>query len=176
MARKNRTFNQWILWLVLLFSAVLMVFMFVTPKTGFAKVSAEPMPEQSAASLSFLERQMTPPPIDQLTRLDVVAGYLIISGKLPDYYIIKGAAQEKGWDAVKGNLCEILPGRAIGGDRFGNWEAQLPNRPDRTWYEADINYDCGRRGPERLVYSNDGLMYVTTDHYKSFRQLRGMSE
>lgn len=174
MARKNRTFNQLLLGLVAVCTLVLLIFMFISPKSGFAntanesdtifleRLSPEPELRQPAASL---------PTIDQLTEQNVVVNYLITYKKLPDYYIKKGKARKYGWDAFAGNLCEALPGRAIGGDRFGNWEAKLPNEPGRVWYEADINYNCGRRGADRLVYSNDGLIYVTNDHYKNFRRL-----
>lgn len=63
-----------------------------------------------------------------------------------------------------------MPGKAIGGDRFGNQEKGLPDAPSRQWFEADINYNCGHRGSDRLLYSSDGLIYVTTDHYRSFQQ------
>ena len=37
--------------------------------------------------------------------------------------------------------------------------------------ECDIDYDGGYRGPKRLIYSNDGLVFYTEDHYKTFEQL-----
>jgi hypothetical protein len=114
--------------------------------------------------------------IDGLTRQQTVVDYLVAHRSLPDYYIKKQDARSRGWDARSGNLCDVLPGRAIGGDRFSNREGQLPNKPGRVWYEADINYRCGHRGADRIVYSGDGLIYVTTDHYKTFRRLRGNHE
>ena len=68
----------------------------------------------------------------------------------------------------RSNLCAVLPGKAIGGDRFSNREGQLPSAGGRVWREADINYQCGRRGADRLLYSSDGLIFVTRDHYKNF--------
>ena len=62
-------------------------------------------------------------------------------------------------------------GMSIGGSPFGNYEGSLPEKDGREWYECDINYDGGFRGAERLVYSNDGLIYYTDDHYKTFEQL-----
>lgn len=106
--------------------------------------------------------------IDKLTSEDVVVPYVKQHKELPDYYITKGAARGQGWNAGKGNLCNVLPGRAIGGDIFTNREGQLPKKSGRTWYEADLNYNCGHRNADRLLFSNDGLLFVTHDHYKTF--------
>lgn len=108
--------------------------------------------------------------IDELTAESVVVDYLKKNGVLPDYYITKGEARSKGWIASKGNLCDVLPGRAIGGDVFSNREKKLPNKNNRKWYEADLNYNCGRRNADRVVFSNDGLIYVTEDHYNTFEE------
>ena len=110
--------------------------------------------------------------IDTLTEEKKVTDYLKENGKLPDYYITKKEAQRDGWVAKEGNLCEVLPGRAIGGDIFTNREKTLPVKNGRIWYEADINYDCGRRNAQRIVYSNDGLIFVTHDHYKNFEEVK----
>lgn len=108
--------------------------------------------------------------IDVLTQEAVVISYVKKQGRLPDYYITKKDAREKGWSAGDGNLCDILPGKAIGGDVFTNREGSLPQKTGRIWYEADLNYNCGRRNAHRLLFSNDGLLYVTHDHYKTFIQ------
>ena len=110
--------------------------------------------------------------IDALTEEKKVTDYLKENGKLPDYYITKKEAQREGWVAKEGNLCDVLPGRAIGGDIFTNREKTLPVKKGRIWYEADINYDCGRRNARRVVYSNDGLIFVTHDHYKNFEEIK----
>jgi hypothetical protein len=89
------------------------------------------------------------------------------SGRLPERYIAKRAAEQLGW-RPGADLCASAPGRVIGGDRFGNRERRLPERPGRRWYEADLDFACGRRGAARLVWSSDGLMFVTVDHYDSF--------
>ncbi len=78
-----------------------------------------------------------------------------------------------GWKSEKGNLADVLPGKSIGGDIYANKPnvktgAQLPDAIGRVWYEADINYTSGYRGNDRLLYSNDGLFYKTSDHYESF--------
>ena len=66
---------------------------------------------------------------------------------------------------------KVLPGRAIGGDPFMNREKQLPEEAERQWFEADVNYQCGHRGSDRLLYSNDGLIYLTTDHYRTMQRV-----
>lgn len=89
-------------------------------------------------------------------------------GKLPDHYISKDIAKQQGWKPQKGNLSTIAPGKAIGGDRYFNSDGHLPSAPGRIWYEADINYAAGYRSAERILYSNDGLIFVTYDHYESY--------
>ena len=102
-----------------------------------------------------------------------VALYLDTYGELPYNYITKEEARELGWVASEGNLWEVTDEYLIGGDRFGNREGLLPEESGRQYYEADVNYEGGYRGPERLVYSNDGLIYYTDDHYDSFTLLYG---
>lgn len=107
------------------------------------------------------------------TSKEEVALYLNTYGRLPKNFISKKEAQELGWEANKGNLWEVTDKKSIGGDRFGNRERKLPIKEGRTYYECDINYEGGYRGGERLVYSNDGLIYYTGDHYNSFSLLYG---
>lgn len=102
---------------------------------------------------------------------DEVALYLHTYGHLPENYITKKEAQKLGWDSKKGNLEEVAPGKSIGGSHFGNYEGQLPEQDGREYYECDLEYDGGYRGAERLIYSNDGLIYYTGDHYKTFEKL-----
>lgn len=109
--------------------------------------------------------------ISMLTQQQRVADYLHQHQRLPEYYLRKGDARRQGWDPAKGNLCDVLPGRAIGGDRFSNREGGLPEKNGRRWFEADVNYQCGRRGTDRMLYSSDGLIYVTRDHYRHFEQV-----
>lgn len=106
-----------------------------------------------------------------LTSFEEVAAYIREHGELPDNFITKKEAQALGWVAAEGNLQEVAPGMSIGGDRFGNREGLLPDKQGRKWYEADINYTGGRRNADRIVFSNDGLIYMTTDHYKSFTDI-----
>ena len=105
------------------------------------------------------------------TSPDDVAEYLHFYGHLPDNFITKNEARDLGWDSQAGNLDEVAPGMSIGGDTFGNREGLLPKADGRKYYECDVNYEGGYRGGERIVYSNDGLIFYTDDHYKSFEQL-----
>ncbi len=104
---------------------------------------------------------------------DEVALYLHIYGELPDNFITKDEAYKLGWDSDKGNLWKVADGMSIGGDKFSNREGLLPKAKGRQYYECDINYNGGYRGAERIVYSNDGLIYYTNDHYESFTCLYG---
>lgn len=105
------------------------------------------------------------------TSKDEVALYIHTYGKLPNNYITKGEAKKLGWDSKKGNLFEVTDGKSIGGDKFSNREGKLPKEDGRKWYECDIDYDGGHRGAKRIVYSNDGLIYYTDDHYETFTLL-----
>jgi hypothetical protein len=105
------------------------------------------------------------------TSKEDVSLYLHTYGKLPSNFISKTKARDAGWDPQKGNLDEVCPGKSIGGSIFYNDDHALPDAPGRTWHECDINYQGGHRGPERIVYSTDGLVYYTPDHYKTFEQL-----
>ena len=102
---------------------------------------------------------------------DSVALYIHTYGHLPPNYISKTKARKAGWDSEKGNLWDVLPGKSIGGSEFYNDEGALPEASGRRWTECDIGYDGGFRGPERIVFSNDGLIYYTADHYKTFERL-----
>ena len=97
-----------------------------------------------------------------------VAAYIHIFGRLPKNYITKSEALKLGWNSKEGNLNEVAPGKSIGGDRFGNYEKLLPQG---KYKECDINSPDGKRGAERLVYSPEGDVYYTADHYGSFEKL-----
>lgn len=89
-------------------------------------------------------------------------------GKLPDNYITKEEAKALGWNAKLGNLDKVAPGKVIGGNIYGNRDEKLPSAPWRIWYECDIDYQGGYRYNARLIYSNDGLIFKTDNHYTSF--------
>ena len=101
-----------------------------------------------------------------------VALYLNTYGHLPGNYLTKDEARELGWEG--GSVEKFAPGKAIGGDRFGNREGLLPDKDGRVYYECDIDtLNAESRGASRIVYSNDGLIYFTRDHYESFELLYG---
>lgn len=102
---------------------------------------------------------------------DEVALYLHAFEELPPNYITKYDAQDWGWDSREGNLWDVAYGCCIGGDKFGNREGLLPKAKGRQYYEADVNYDGGYRGGERIVFSNDGLIFYTEDHYETFIEI-----
>ena len=102
---------------------------------------------------------------------DEVAAYISKFHMLPPNYITKTEAQKLGWDNSKGNLWKVTQQKSIGGDRFGNLEGLLPKANGRQYYECDIDYHGGYRGAKRIIYSNDGLIFYTDDHYKTFKQL-----
>lgn len=105
------------------------------------------------------------------TSKDEVALYIHTYGHLPDNFVSKTKARNAGWDSKEGNLDEVLPGMSIGGSEFKNYDGQLPDAAGRIWTECNINYTGGYRGSERIVFSNDGLIYYTGDHYQTFEQL-----
>lgn len=107
-----------------------------------------------------------------LNQFDDVSSYVVKNGKLPDNFITKAEAEALGWNPKLGNLDDVAPGKSIGGDIFKNKEGLLPKADGRVWYEADINFTSGYRGSDRLLYSSDGLLYKTTDHYKTFTQIK----
>lgn len=106
------------------------------------------------------------------TTKEDVALYIYTYGCLPQNFVTKNQARDAGWSG--GGLEKYLPGMCIGGDRFGNREGLLPDAPGRTWTECDVNtLGASSRGAERIVFSNDGLIYYTGDHYESFELLYG---
>ena len=108
--------------------------------------------------------------------MEEVAVYLTLYEKLPGNFISKYDAENLGWDNRKGNLDKVAPGCSIGGNRFGNYEGLLPEAKGRKYTECDINYDGGYRNGERIVFSNDGLIFYTSDHYQTFTPVKVIVE
>lgn len=101
-----------------------------------------------------------------------VALYVHQYGKLPNNFVTKKEAENAGWTG--GSLEPYLPGKCIGGSYFGNYEGLLPKAKGRTYTECDIDTLGARsRGAKRLVFSNDGLIYYSDDHYETFELLYG---
>lgn len=106
------------------------------------------------------------------TTKEDVALYIHTYGRLPGNFITKKEAEKLGWPG--GDLRPYAPGKCIGGDRFGNYEGLLPAKKGRTYTECDIDtLDASKRGAKRIVFSNDGLIYYTGNHYESFELLYG---
>ncbi|MBP0969953.1 MAG: ribonuclease [Oscillospiraceae bacterium] len=99
-----------------------------------------------------------------------VALYIHTYGRLPGNYITKNEAEKLGWTG--GSVDKYAPGKCIGGSRFYNNEKKLPNKSGRKYYECDIDtIGASSRGAKRLIYSNDGYIYYTDDHYETFELL-----
>ena len=137
-------------------------------------MTALPQGEQTGG----LPQQQSPAPADQAapdedgayTTKDDIAAYLIAYGKLPQNFITKSEARALGWSG--GGLDDYSYGKCIGGDEFGNNEGLLPDKAGRTYYECDVDtLHQDERGAKRIVFSSDGLIYYTEDHYESFTQL-----
>ncbi len=145
-------------------------------KTTSEPLTLTPVPEESTKAL---ESTKAPEPTGPngitvredgtYTDRDHVALYLHLYGKLPSNFITKKDAEALGWPG--GSLKNYAPGKSIGGDRFGNNEGKLPKKSGRKYYECDIDYKGGSRNAKRIVYSSDGLIFYTDDHYETFTQL-----
>ncbi len=140
----------------------------VTDPTGFSAETTLPtedfvdVPTEGAS----IDRNGT------YTSKEDVALYIHTYGCLPDNFITKREAQDLGWKS--GGLDDYAYGKCIGGDRFGNREGLLPQKAGRTYTECDIDtLHRNSRGSKRIVFSNDGLIYYTDDHYESFTLLYG---
>ncbi len=105
--------------------------------------------------------------IDQQELIDILRSLNSTNNKkLPSKFVTKREAQLQGWKpGMDLWAVSALKGSSIGGDRFNNLERLLP---DKKWREADLDYKGGHRGGKRLVFSSDGLRFVTVDHYKTF--------
>ena len=132
-------------------------------------------PESAAPDATAPEETQEEPAIPEdgsYTSAEDVALYIYTYGHLPDNFITKKEARKLGWE--KGGLEPYAPGMCIGGDYFGNYEGLLPEADGREYTECDIDtLGAKSRGAKRIVFSNDGLIYYTDDHYESFELLYG---
>ena len=108
--------------------------------------------------------------------VEEVSFYIFTYAKLPNNYLTKQEAIVLGWQSEKGNLWDVSDHMSIGGDIFSNREKSLPSAKNRIWYECDIDYQGGYRNAKRLVFSNDGLIYYTDDHYETFTMISFIKE
>lgn len=131
-----------------------------------------PAEEESAPPAEEEDLESTLDEHGAYTTKEDVALYIHLYGRLPENFITKSEARKLGWEG--GSLERYAKGKCIGGDRFGNYEGLLPEVKGRSYYECDINtLGAEERGAERIVFSNDGLVYYTPDHYKTFELLYG---
>ncbi len=91
-------------------------------------------------------------------------------GCLPNYYVTEQEAKNNGWRYGKSPL-RYVPGKMITRGEYKNDDGHLPSAPGKTWQEADINYYEGKRNRHRILWSNDGLIFVTYDHYRTFYEI-----
>ena len=135
--------------------------------------SNEESSEAIASEDDFTDESETTPQLDIdgiYTSKEDVALYIHLYGKLPKNFMTKSEARKLGWEG--GSLEPYAPNMCIGGDYFGNYEELLPT--DRTYHECDIDtLGAKSRGAKRLVFSDDGLIYYTEDHYETFELLYG---
>ena len=126
---------------------------------------------------AFIEKE-TPAPEVQAERKaeeiiidpQSIADYLFAHGELPENFITKKEARSLGWDSGL-DLSKIAPGKSIGGDYFGNYEEKLPVGKGISYREADCYYTRGKRNAYRIIYSSDGRVWYTEDHYNTFTEL-----
>ena len=130
------------------------------------KTTATPVVTETPTAVP--EVTATPGPMDEAQKL---ADYLFEHGELPENFITKKEAQARGWQDQYRYVGDIEPGLCIGGDYFGNYERKLPVVKGRKYYEADCFYQGGPRNEYRIIYSTDGHVWYTGDHYETFVEL-----
>ena len=143
----------------------------------FAACGSSDSPEASEGGVSLISEEMEQSaaildPNGSYNSREDVALYIHLYGELPKNYISKKEAEALGWDG--GSLEPYAPGCSIGGGYFGNYEGLLPEKLGRSYMECDIDTEGKKsRGAKRIIYSNDGLIYYTEDHYESFELMYG---
>lgn len=123
---------------------------------------------QAASCQSVVEslnRQLRPS--THANELVEILSSLNQQNRLPSKFVTKREAQAAGWRPGS-SLWQSLPGKSIGGDRFGNRENRLPRS---QYQEADLDYQGGKRGAKRIVFSKNGPRFITVDHYQTFTEV-----
>ena len=140
-----------------------------TPTPTVSTVKETPAPEAQAERKA---EEITPTPLPEGPIIDPqsIADYLFAHGELPENFITKKEARSLGWDSGL-DLSKIAPGKSIGGDYFGNYEEKLPVGKGISYREADCYYTRGKRNAYRIIYSSDGRVWYTEDHYNTFTEL-----
>ncbi len=151
--------------------------------TAEAPAPAEEAPGQDGEDIPLAPVEEEPPAKEEETiaedgvydSKEDVALYIHTYGKLPSNFITKKEAEKAGWSGSGSDkLDKYCPGKCIGGDYFGNYEGKLPKASGRKWAECDIDtLGAKNRGVKRIIFSNDGLIYYTEDHYEPFELLYG---
>lgn len=155
------------IWRILIGLILLACFAAGCGQAGAAQTVGAVVETESASPRNYIEED------GEYTSKEEVALYIQTYDRLPENFITKSAAKKLGWVSKEGNLQEVAPGMSIGGDNYSNREGTLPKESGRKYKECDINYHGGYREAERIIYSNDGLIYYTDDHYNTFTLLYG---
>ena len=156
--------NKLIALFVILLAAVLLLI--TAPETAKREENTA-APAATETPVSKITKE-EPGPLDEAQR---IADYIFEHGELPDNFLTKKEAQALGWQNGYRYVSDAAPGMSIGGDYFGNYEKQLPVVKGRKYYEADCFYQGGPRNEYRIIYSNDGHVWYTEDHYNTFTEL-----
>lgn len=168
MSRRNRIVRLF----VLLLTAILLLSSCTANALETAKKKKNTAAPQVTAAVetptAVPEPTATPGPLDEAQR---IADYIFEHGELPDNFITKKQAQALGWDSAFNYVSDVAPGKSIGGDYFGNYEQKLPVVKSRKYYEADCFYKGGKRNAYRIIYTTDGHVWYTEDHYNTFIEL-----
>ena len=152
---------------ILIFALVMLTESVILPALSGGETPA-------ATAAQSTERPPDAPAVDEdgeYTSKEELALYIHLYGHLPGNFVTKAEAEAAGWTG--GAVGKTLPGKSIGGDRFYNREGLLPKASGRVWTECDVGERRNTRGGERIVFSNDGLIYYSPDHYDSFELLYG---
>ncbi len=151
------------------------------PSSSYGTLVAKSKKKKKNSATATPVPTSTPAPTDEASAIEEdgtytapqdVADYLFTYGKLPSNFLTKKEAQALGWNSKYNYVGDVAPGMSIGGDYFGNYEKKLPTAKGRTYYECDVNYTGGKRGADRIIFSNDGLVYFTEDHYETFTEMK----
>lgn len=145
--------------------------LFYTSGSDGSRMVAEQTATMTGKGTAKQERETEIDEEGEYTSKEDVALYIHTYDKLPKNFITKKEANKLGWQG--GKLEPYAPGKSIGGDRFGNYEGALPEKRGRSYKECDIDTKGKKRGAKRIIFSNDGLIYYTDDHYETFTLLYG---
>ena len=137
--------------------------------TGCGQIQA--VKEAAKATEAFAVNTAAPAAETAITDPQEIADYIFEHGELPENFITKQEAKDLGWDSSWNYVSDVAPGMSIGGDYFGNYEGKLPKIKGRKYYECDCWYTGGKRSAYRIIYSTDGHVWYTEDHYNTFIEL-----